>query len=114
TVQVYNRFKTTKHFQADTPWLLRFFDQIRFYPVEAKELLEMREAVPHGRLELKIEEQRFKLSDYRRFLSQEADSIASFRTVQRAAFAEERQRWVDTGQLNFSVEQVEASGSSSG
>ncbi len=111
TVQVYNRFKATKHFQSDTPWLLRFFDQIRFYPVEAKELLEMREAVPHGRLELKIEEQRFKLSDYRRFLSQEAESIASFRTTQRAAFAEERQRWVDSGQLNFSVEQAEVSDS---
>ncbi|MES1176322.1 MAG: urea carboxylase [Myxococcales bacterium] len=114
TVQVYNRFKATKHFQSDTPWLLRFFDQIRFYPVEAKELLEMREAVPHGRLELKIEEQRFKLADYRRFLSKEADSIASFRTTQRAAFAEERQRWVDSGQLNFSVEQAEVSDSLSG
>ncbi len=107
TVQVYNRFKVTKHFEAGTPWLLRFFDQIRFYPVDPKELLEMREAVPHGRLELKIEEQRFKLADYRRFLSKEADSIASFRTMQRAAFAEERQRWVDSGQLNFSVEQAE-------
>ena len=106
TVQVYNRFKTTKHFEAKTPWLLRFFDQIRFYPVDAKELLEMREAVPHGRLELKIEEQRFRLADYRRFLSQEAESIAAFRTLQRGAFAEERQRWVDSGQLNFSVEQA--------
>lgn len=108
TVQVYNRYKTTKQFEESTPWLLRFFDQIRFYPVDAAELLEMREAVPHGRLELKIEEQRFKLADYRRFLSQEADSIASFRTTQRAAFAEERQRWVESGQLNFSVEQAEA------
>ena len=107
TVQVYNRFKTTKQFQAGTPWLLRFFDQIRFYPVDAKELLEMREAVPHGRLELKIEEQRFRLADYRRFLAQEADSIASFRAIQRAAFAEERQRWVDSGQLNFSTAQAE-------
>jgi len=114
TVQVYNRFKATKHFQAKTPWLLRFFDQIRFYPVEAKELLEMREAMPHGRLELKIEEQRFRLADYRRFLAQEADSIGSFRTTQRAAFAEERQRWVDSGQLNFSVEQVEVADSGSG
>jgi urea carboxylase len=108
TVQVYNRFKATKHFEARTPWLLRFFDQIRFYPVDAKELLEMREAVPHGRMELKIEEQRFRLADYRRFLAQEAESIAEFRTLQRAAFAEERQRWVDSGQLNFSVEQAEA------
>jgi urea carboxylase len=107
TVQIYNRFKTTKQFEAGTPWLLRFFDQIRFYPVEAKELLEMREAVPHGRLPLKIEEQRFRLADYRRFLNQEAESIAAFRTLQRGAFAEERQRWVDSGQLNFSVEQTE-------
>ncbi|MEO8902033.1 MAG: hypothetical protein ABI488_09210 [Polyangiaceae bacterium] len=63
--------------------------------------------MPHGRLELKIEEPRFKLADYRRFLSQEADSIASFRTLQRGAFAEERQCWVHSGQLNFSVEQAE-------
>jgi len=114
TVQVYNRFKATKHFRAETPWLLRFFDQIRFYPVDAQELLEMREALPHGRLELKIEEQRFRLADYRRFLAQEADSIASFRTTQRAAFADERQRWLDSGQLNFSVEQVEAADSGGG
>jgi urea carboxylase len=108
TVQVYNRFKTTKQFRAGTPWLLRFFDQIRFYPVEAAELLEMREAFPHGRLELKIEEQRFRLADYRHFLAKEAESIANFRALQRNAFAEERQRWVDSGQLNFSVEQAEA------
>ncbi|HEX3851843.1 MAG TPA: carboxyltransferase domain-containing protein, partial [Polyangiaceae bacterium] len=107
TVQVYNRFKTTKHFEAGTPWLLRFFDQIQFYPVDAKELLEMREAFPHGRLELKIEEQRFRLADYRRFLAQEAESIAAFRALQRGAFAEERQRWVDSGQLNFSAPQAD-------
>lgn len=114
TLQVYNRFKATQHFSAQKPWLLRFFDQIRFYPVEARELLEMREALPHGRLELKIEEQRFRLADYRRFLAQEADSIAAFRTIQRAAFAEERQRWVDSGQLNFSVEQAGSTGSDGG
>jgi urea carboxylase len=108
TVQVYNRFKTTQQFEASTPWLLRFFDQIKFYPVGAAELLEMREAFPHGRLELKIEEQRFKLADYRRFLAREAASIAAFRTLQRTAFAEERQRWVESGQLNFSVEQADA------
>jgi urea carboxylase len=108
TVQVYNRFKTTKHFEAGTPWLLRFFDQIRFYPVDAKELLEMREAFPHGRLPLRIEEQRFRLADYRHFLAEQAESIAAFRALQRGAFAEERQRWVDSGQLNFSVEQADA------
>src|SRR4029077_9828431 len=37
TVQVWNRFHVTKNFSQ--PWLLRFFDQIRFYPVSAPELL---------------------------------------------------------------------------
>ena len=32
------------------PWLLRFFDQIRFYPVSEAELLELREDFPRGRL----------------------------------------------------------------
>ena len=40
TLQVYNRFRATSKFAAGTPWLLRFFDQIRFYPVSAEELLE--------------------------------------------------------------------------
>jgi len=104
TVQMYNRFKATKQFASGTPWLLRFFDQIRFYPVAADELLELREGFPHGKVELQIEEQRFRLADYRRFLAREADSIAAFRNAQQAAFAAERQRWVDSGQLNFSVE----------
>src|SRR3954452_10490351 len=114
TVQMWNRYRQTADFTDGKQWLLRFFDQLRFYPVSADELLQIREALPHGRLELKIEEQRFRLADYRRFLAQEADSIASFRTTQRAAFAEERQRWVDSGQLNFSVEQTESAGPEGG
>ena len=39
-------------FTAGKPWLLRFFDQIRFYPVEAEELLQMREDFSHGRFQL--------------------------------------------------------------
>jgi urea carboxylase len=31
TVQMWNRFRAPADFQQ--PWLLRFFDQIRFYPV---------------------------------------------------------------------------------
>ena len=34
---------------AGHPWLLRFFDQIRFYPVSAEELLDLRDRFPHGR-----------------------------------------------------------------
>ena len=95
TLQVYNRFRETKVFQKGKPWLLRFFDQIRFYPVDAKELLEMREAFLHGRLELEIGEERFALGGYQRFLEREKESIGAFKTTQQAAFEDERRRWAE-------------------
>jgi urea carboxylase len=99
TVQMYNPFKTTREFQRDTPWLLRFFDQIRFYPVSAPELLELREAFPHGAAGLRIEPGVFRLREVETFLSREQDSIAAFKAQQRAAFEAERRRWVESGQL---------------
>ena len=83
------------------------------FPDRAVHVVAGVEAFPHGRLELKIEEQRFRLADYRRFLAEEAESIAAFRALQRGAFAEERQRWVDSGQLNFSVEQADVGAATS-
>ena len=63
TIQMWNRWNQTKDFVDGKPWLLRFFDQIRFYPVEADELLQMREDFLHGKFKLKIEEQTFRLKD---------------------------------------------------
>ena len=54
-------------------------------------------------IQLRIEEQTFRLKDYQAFLAANADSIAAFRTQQRAAFAEERERWAAAGQ-DVSVE----------
>ncbi len=95
TLQVWNRFRQTRDFREGKPWLLRFFDQIRFYPVDAKELLEMREAFLHGRFELEVGEERFALAGYQSFLAKEADSIRSFKTTQQAAFDAERRRWAE-------------------
>jgi urea carboxylase len=64
----------------------------------------MRDAFSAGRYELKTEERVFDLADYNRFLSDESESIGTFKDTQQLAFAEERQRWLETGQLNFSVE----------
>jgi urea carboxylase len=97
TLQVYNRFRETREFAGDKPWLLRFFDQIRFFPVSAEELLEMREAFPYGRCSLEIGEESFALADYQRFLGREAESITAFKTTQQAAFDAERQRWAEQG-----------------
>ncbi|HTM44211.1 MAG TPA: urea carboxylase [Polyangiaceae bacterium] len=108
TLQMFNRFRRTQHFTAQAPWLLRFFDQIRFYPVEANELLEMREAFPLGQLDLKISEEQFKLREYLAFLEREKQSIAAFKSKQQGAFEAERQRWVESGQINFNAQAPEA------
>ncbi|HEX8325752.1 MAG TPA: urea carboxylase [Tepidisphaeraceae bacterium] len=98
TVQMWNTYRQTKNFTDGRPWLLRFFDQIRFYPVSAEELLRLRQEVIHGRFELKIEHGTFRLRDYHAFLASESESIAAFRATQRAAFAAERDRWAAAGQ----------------
>jgi urea carboxylase len=98
TVQVWNRHRTTAEFAPGKPWLLRFFDQIRFHPVGAEELLRTREAFLQGRAGLDVETTTFRLGDYARFLAEEAAGIAAFRAVQRQAFAEERARWKAAGQ----------------
>ncbi|KPC50526.1 urea carboxylase [Amantichitinum ursilacus] len=97
TVQMWNRHKTTADFTAGKPWLLRFFDQIRFYPVSADELLQMREDFIEGRFKLRIEEGVFRLGDYQAFLAEHAASIAAFQRTQQAAFAAERAHWEATG-----------------
>jgi len=99
TLQMWNRYHKTREFMQ--PWLLRFFDQIRFYEVSGEELQQIREDVPKGRYPIKIEETTFKLHDYRDFLRQHHDSIHAFTTQREQAFAEELQRWVTSGQMNF-------------
>jgi urea carboxylase len=99
TVQMWNRYRKTADFQQ--PWLLRFFDQIRFYPVSAEELLELREAFPRGGLKLRVEETRFELADYEAFLTANAESIAAFKARQQAAFDAERERWAAAGQADL-------------
>jgi urea carboxylase len=99
TLQVWNPHRTTADFAAGRPWLLRFFDQIRFHSVEAEELLRHREAFLQGRLRLEIEEKPFRFRDYRRFLRDNAASIERFRATQKRAFEEERARWEASGQL---------------
>jgi urea carboxylase len=93
TCQVWNPWRKTREFPDGSPWLLRFFDRIRFHPVSEKELLDFRADFPRGRASLAIEAGRFGLGAYRRFLADNAASIADFRARQRAAFAEERERW---------------------
>ncbi len=93
TIQMWNTYRQTSEFSAGKPWLLRFFDQIRFYPVTPEELLQHRSDFLQGRFQLKIEETTFSLREYNTFLqSIETDAIA-FKTQQQSAFEAERDRW---------------------
>jgi urea carboxylase len=104
TVQMWNRHRQTADFTDGKQWLLRFFDQLRFYPVSADELLQLREDFPRGKFKLRVEESRLKLGEYRQFLAENRDSIAAFKTRQQAAFEAERERWRINGQLTFDAE----------
>jgi urea carboxylase len=96
TCQVWNSFRTTSDFHPGAPWLLRFFDQIRFYEVNEAELKTFRTDFAHGAVKLRIEETAFSLRDYRVFLAENADSIAAWKFRQQAAFEAERARWTLT------------------
>ena len=112
TVQMWNRYRQTDDFTDGKQWLLRFFDQLRFYPVCEAELARMREDFPLGRFNLRIEESRLKLRDYRQFLQQNAAGIEAFKQRQQAAFEAERRRWEEAGQATYDSELPEDAGAS--
>jgi len=101
---MWNTYRVTHDFKPNKPWLLRFFDQIRFYPVSHEELGEFREQFSHGAVRLKIEEDTFRLRDYRQFLHDNADSIKEHKERQQRAFDAERLRWQASGQIGYAAD----------
>jgi urea carboxylase len=108
TIQVWNTWRQPKPFEPKVPWLLRFFDQIRFFPVSAEELLEARADFPHGRYKVDIEETSFSLREYSHFLEVNAEGISAFKGRQQAAFEAERQRWAEQGLATYVGEETVA------
>ena len=104
TCQMWNTYQVTPEFAENKPWLLRFFDQIRFYPVGGEELREFREDFLHGRARLDITDDVFRLDEYRRFLAINSSSIAAQKLRQQAAFESERRRWEATGQIGYTAD----------
>lgn len=103
TLQMWNRYRQTKEF--DKPWLLRFFDQIRFYEVSAEELKQIRADFPLGKYPIKIEETHFSLNEYEVFLSENSDGINAFQQQRQQAFEEELEQWCLNGQMTYEQEE---------
>ena len=79
TTQVWSRYRHTAPFEPGSPWLLRFFDRISWYPVSAEELLDLRADLAAGRGSVDITDGTFSLAEHERFLADNAASIAEFR-----------------------------------
>ena len=97
TTQMWSRYRKNPDFEQGKPWLLRFFDQIKFYEVSETELMQMREDFKAGRLKLRVEDGVLNLKEYNDFLIENAASISSFKAVQQANFEDERRRWHEAG-----------------
>ncbi len=110
TLQMWNRWRDAAGgataFEEGKPWLLRFFDRIRFYPVSEEALAVIRSDFPAGRYPLRIEEGKFGMRDYRHFLDANAADIHAFKQHQQTAFDAERERWRELGQAEY-VDELE-------
>ncbi|WP_327743585.1 5-oxoprolinase/urea amidolyase family protein [Streptomyces europaeiscabiei] len=99
TTQVWSPWQQRGAFEPGSPWLLRFFDRIKWYPVDADELLALRADIVSGRFVPRVEHGTFSLAAHQTFLTEHADSIAEFGTRQRTAFAAERAAWEAAGEF---------------
>jgi urea carboxylase len=99
TLQIWSNHQQKPPFEAGTPWLLRFFDRIHWYPVTAEQLLDARAEFAVGRYDVRVEPGSFRLREYEEMLAREAASIEEFRRRQSAAFAAERAAWAAAGEF---------------
>ena len=93
TLQVWSRWAQRGSFQPGRPWLLRFFDQIQYYPVAEEELEEMRASFLHGEFEVETVPSTFRMREHKAFLSDHAGEIEAFKAQRQEAFDAERARW---------------------
>jgi urea carboxylase len=79
-----------KTYKSGRPWLLDFFDRLKFYPVSAAELQEMRD---DPAFTPRIDLGTFSLSKHQEFLKSIESEAAAFQSMREQAFREERDRW---------------------
>ena len=104
TTPIWNKYRKTEVFTK--PWLLRFFDRLKWEEVSPEELLKLRREILTGEFVPKIKVERFKLGQYLTFLEDESESIEDFRKHQRQAFSDERKRWEEAGLNVVDVEEA--------
>jgi urea carboxylase len=79
--------------REEKPWLLRLFDRLRFVPVTAEELADLRADVHAGRADLVTRPATFSLAEVDALEAMHSEEIQAFRLHREAAFTGERERW---------------------
>jgi len=97
TLQVWSTWQQRGGFSAGKPWLLQFFDRIKFFSVSPEELADARDAFPHGAYQIDVDEGTFSLAAHEAMLEENASAIKTFEETRRGAFEAERQRWREQG-----------------
>jgi len=112
TLPIWNKFLKNSDFENGEPWLLKFFDRVRYYEVTEDELTAQREAFREGKLNLRIEESFFSLAEHEKFLEENAASIAEFKSKQQLAFTKEVALWQadEEAQVNAALQAKVSSG----
>lgn len=87
TLPIWNTFGRSGPFTPDKPWLLEFFDQVRFFQVGEDELVALRGRFSSGHYELKIEQSTFKLKEYNEMVKALQPEVDALQAQQRAAMA---------------------------
>jgi len=91
TVPVWSSHRRTRSF--DKPWLLRFFDQVRFYAMDEAELDAFRSDFRRGKTDIRVENVEFNVAAYLAQLAADKPAIDAFKHSQRDAFEAEVERW---------------------
>eukprot|EP00808_Paulinella_micropora_P012145 g5523.t1 len=84
SVPIWNSFTWNKAYKPGMPWLLRMFDQVRFFKVSDDELEERYEAFRQGVFDIQIEETTFSSKEYN-------DMIKDPKVVEETRVFRERQ-----------------------
>jgi len=106
TLPIWNAFTTHRGaFESGKPWLLRSFDQVKFYLVNDDELQQLRTDFRRGSLQIRIEQTTFDQGEYQQFLQSIESDCAAFKKTQQAAFNAERRSWEEKGFIGASSAQ---------
>lgn len=82
----------------DVPWLLRYFDRVKFFPVSDEQLEDLRSQYRKGNYKIDIVEETFCYKEYVDFCRRNKKSIENFEQQRDSAYKAERERWQAEGE----------------